>query len=302
MLLLLPERRRYAGQAISPPNARALGRGDRLADGEPGERAQLQRHFDILPRGWPMAAITREFDAGDAGARGWLRADPAWVQAEANGARLHGWGNLELSAEEGADFLAVLKPVFGDAGMVLDAPVPDRWYLALEAGTPLPAFAEPTAAMGLDLLSALPAGPEGRRWRALFNEAQVLLHQHPRNVERARGGRPPVNALWFWGAGRLPDSVHAQAASLASADPELLALGRLAGLPAATAGAKGALLDLRRQREWDKIERVLLDALRERIVVELDFADGARWRLEAGQRWRLWRRPLAGLESQMPPS
>jgi hypothetical protein len=297
MLLLLPERRRYAGQAISPAIARALGRGDRLADGDAGERAQLQRHFDILPRGWPMAAITRELDAGDAGAQSWLRADPAWVQAEANGARLHGWGNLGLSAEESADFLSVLKPVFGDAGMVLDAPVPDRWYLALERGAPLPDFVEPSAAMGTDLLSALPAGAEGRRWRTLFNEAQVLLHQHPRNSERVRAGRAPVNALWFWGAGRLPDSVRADAAAVASADPELLALAHLGGMPAGNGSEAGALLDLRRQREWHKVERVLADALRERVAVEVDFADGARWRLQAGQRWRLWRRPLAGLEA-----
>jgi hypothetical protein len=297
MFVLLPERRRYSGQAISRAIARGLGRGDRLADGEAGERAQLQRHFEILPRDWPIAAITRELDAGDAGDRLWLRADPAWVKAEATGARLHGWANLGLSAQESGEFLAVLRPMFGDAGLVLDAPVPERWYLALAPGAPLPEFSDPAAALGVDLLSALPPGAQGRRWRALFNEAQVLLHQHPLNAERLASGRAPVNALWFWGAGRLPDAVRARARAVASADAELLALSRLAGLPPAQGGAGEAIVDLRRQREWEKVERVLADALQARHEVELDFADGARWRLEPSQRWRFWRRPLAGLEA-----
>lgn len=296
MILLLPERRRYSGQSLSRTIAGRLGRGDRLGDGEAGERAQLQRHFEILPRGWPMAALTREFDAGDAGQRTWLRADPAWVQAEAAGARLQGWGNLGVDAEEAADFLALLRPVFGDAGLLLDAPVPGRWYLALESGAPLPDFVEPATALGLDLLSALPPGPDGRRWRALFNEAQVLLHEHPRNLARRAAGRPPVNALWFWGAGRLPDSVRARARSVASVDAEVLALAGMAGLPATQGQDAAALLDLRGQRDWKKIERVLEEALAERIELELDFADGARWRLDSGQRWRFWRRTPAGLE------
>jgi hypothetical protein len=297
MILLLPERRRYSGQKVSRAIARSLGRGDRLADGRPGERAQLQRHFEVLPGGWPIAAITREFDAGDAGDGTWLRADPAWVKAEATGARLHGWANLGLSAPESEQLLAVLRPMFGDAGLVLDAPAPERWYLAMASGAPLPEFADPAAALGLDLLSALPPGAEGRRWRALFSEAQVLLHQHPLNAERLAAGRVPVNALWFWGPGRLPDAVRAKAGAVASNDPELLALSRLAGLAPAQGEAEGAIVDLRWQRDWNKVERVLADALGGPGELELDFADGARWRLEAGQRWRFWRRPLAGLEA-----
>ena len=57
MILLLPERRRF--QAATPVLAKLLGRGNRLADAGEGERAQLLRHFRLLPAGWPMAAITR---------------------------------------------------------------------------------------------------------------------------------------------------------------------------------------------------------------------------------------------------
>jgi hypothetical protein len=294
LVLLLAGRRRFPGAALSPAAARALGRGDRLADGDAGETGQLQRYFELLPRGWPMAALTREMDAGDAGERAWLRADPAYVRVEATGARLHGWANLGLDRAESEELLRTLRPLFGEAGMELSAPTPERWYLELARGTPLPQFVEPAEALGADLFAQLPSGPEGRRWRALFNEAQVLLHQHPLNSARLAAGRAPVNALWFWGAGELPDNVRSTARGVLSVDPDLLALAERAGVPAATQAGQGVLVDLRQQRDWAKVERVLLDALAEGEVL-LDFADGARWRLEAGQRWRFWRRPLAAL-------
>jgi hypothetical protein len=299
MLLLLPERRRFSGQALAPDAARRLGRGDRLADAAPGERAQLLRHFELLPRGWPMAALTRELDAGDAGSGLWLRADPVYLRADANGARLQAWATLGLEAEESEDFLASLRPAFGDAGMALSAATPERWYLSLAAGAPLPEFVDPADAVGGELLSVLPGGPEGRRWRALFNEAQVILHQHPRNAAREAAGLAPVNGLWFWGAGQLPQAVRTRVGRVLSGDCELLALARRAGI--AVAGAQAGevdpdapptLVDLRRQRDWAKVQRIIADAGTAGTELALDFADGARWRLQPRQRWRFWRAQL----------
>src|SRR4249919_3696378 len=77
--LLLPVGARLGGD-VAPALGYALGRADRLADGEAGTRRQLQRQFDVSGDGWPVAAITRQCDAGDAATATWLRADPAWVR------------------------------------------------------------------------------------------------------------------------------------------------------------------------------------------------------------------------------
>jgi hypothetical protein len=243
-----------------------------------------------------MAALTRELDAGDAGRGAWLRADPVYVRADANGAHLQAWGSLGLAHDECAELVAALRPLFGDAGMALDAPAPGRWYLSLAAGAPLAAFVDPVEAIGGELLAMQPAGPQGRRWRQLFNEAQVILHHHPRNALRIGAGQPPVNALWFWGGGSRPERVDCAAASVLSADAELLALAKAAGIPAGSA-MPGGLVDLRGVRDWTRVERVLEDAMREHASVTLDFADGARWRLERRQAWRFWRRRLSGVDA-----
>lgn len=302
LLLLLPERRRFAGQTLSPGIAKVLGRADWLPLADFGEKAQLLRHFSILPRGWPMAAITRQADADDAKGSSWLRADPVFISPELMGARLMAWGNLGLEQAEADELLAPLRPVFGDAGFPISRTANDRWYLQLPKDARLPAFTLPVDALGGQLLGHLPEGAEGRRWRVLGNEAQVILHNHPRNAARISAGKLPVNSLWFWGGGALPDSVQTPAKAVLHADEELQALAQLAGARAKPAEVGDVLMDLRRERDWRQVEDQFLApalaSLRHRHArVLLDFADGAQFLIETGQRWRLLRRPLAALES-----
>lgn len=301
LTLLLPERRRFAGQALGEVAAKRLARADRLDAGQAGEREQLLRHFQLLPRGWPMAAITRQFDAGDAAVHAWLRADPVFIRPDAGGARLMAWGNLGLSPAEAKAFLKPLKPMFGDTGFPISATSPEHWFLMLPRESKLPVFTPPADGLGADLFDHLPEGPEGRRWRALLNEAQILLHNHPRNAERIAAGLLPVNSLWFWGGGVLPDAVTCLSEQVDSTDPEILALVALAQgrVPEDCAGS--VLHDLRHARDWQAVAARIDDALSSRggprPAIVLDFADGQRWRIEHRQRWRFWRRPLGKLDA-----
>lgn len=288
-IVLLPERRRFSGQGISAEIAARLGRADRLPDEQPGERAQLERYFSVRPGGWPMAAIQRQFDAGDAGDRVWLRADPAYMRADMTGARLMAWGNLAIDDESARHFRTALRPIFEEAGLDMSATAPDRWYLRLAPGTSLPIFALPEQALGADLFEHLPPGEAGRRWRTLLSESQVILHNHPANVDRAALGKPPVNSLWFWGGGALPESIATGVAAIAAEDAQLQAL-----FAHSMAAATGPILeDLRHVRDWQQVEQRI--AANQSLT--LDFADGARWSLQSSQRWRFWRRPLHRLEA-----
>ena len=306
--LLLPERAQLRG-GLLPVIGAALARADRET-GEPGTDAQLARHLDILPRGWPVAAVTRQQDVGDAHLGAWLRADPAHVRAELNGARLLGFGDaLRLTFEDTAALLPALKPVFGDAGFMLDAPVPSRWYVQLPREAKLPRFTAPQEALGADLFEHLPgsddASPEARRWRALLTDAQVVLHTHPWNARREAAGKPAINSLWFWGGGVLPDHVATRYAQVCTPDTALAAFARAAGAdaqelpPGWLLPHANCLYDLRwisavepLQEDWLP---PMLSALCDGGVANavLDCADGLQFQLAAAQRWRFWRRPLS---------
>lgn len=308
--LLLPGRDRLSGQRVPADLGRWLARGNRSAfEGPVG--AQL---FDVLPRGWPVAAVARARDADDAEGMCWLRADPAYVRAEINGARMLAHGEaLGLDREQADALLRPLRPLFGDAGFTLDAPDPARWYLRLPTGTLLPRFASPDEALGADLFEHLPsdttASAEGRRWRALLSEAQVTLHNHPVNAERAQRGLAPVNSVWFWGAGAAPDRVIASVDVVHGADDSIDAFAHAAGVERAGLAEqwtealeqRRTAVDLRRLRDISALhERWLAPvahALDSRRVdsVRILFEDGVEYRLSSLQRWRVWRRPITQL-------
>lgn len=303
LTLLLPSVDAFAGVALPAPLAAALGRADRTR-AAPGEAAQLARHVRAVPAGLAAAALTRLVDSGEDDARqaAWLRADPAYARPDINGVRVLGIGaSVGIDRADVEALLPALRPLFGDAGMPLDAPAPHRWYLCLARGSRLPAFAAPHEALGDDLFEHAPEGPEARRWRVLASEAQVVLHNHPHNAARIAAGKLPVNSLWFWGGGVLPDVMSVDATTVFSDDAEWQAIARLATLPcmtpsdlAAVDPVEDALVDLRRHAPHALVEGWLSPALA-RGRLELDFADGSLVSLRPSQRWRLWRRPQASL-------
>ena len=310
--MLLPARTRFAGLRLPDLVLRMLGRADRMPARDPGEAAQLLRHFELLPRGWPVAALTRQLDAADVAASAWLRADPAWVRPDINGARLMACGDmLRLTQEDVDSLLPALRPLFGDVGFILDAPTPSRWYLRLPRDSRLPVFVDPADALGADMFDHLPgsddASSEARRWRALANEAQVVLHNHPWNARRAAAGKPPVNALWFWGAGALPEYVGTRHSRLQSNDPLARALADAAGIAHSDLGeidiaTQDGLHDLRDAEPTEVIDAWLASAFsavgtKALRRLSLDFADGAGYVIERSQRWRLWRKPASGLDA-----
>ncbi len=275
-----------------------LVRADRLTDGTAGYLAGLSEHFPGAGTPLPVAALTRELIAGDAEGASWLSADPAWVQPDLNGVRLLACGHLGLSMDSAQALAASLKPVFGDAGMLLELSTPDRWHLRLPPNAPLPVFAAPEQAMGEDLSQHLPQGQQGRRWRVLLNEIQVILHQHPLNAERRAQGLAPINSVWFWGGGSLPCALKSSLAGVVSDDLPLRALAQRAGLvPQARTpetvqmATANWLIDLQDLPASDLAGSwwPVLQALLERQPTILHFASGERWLRKPWHRWRFWR-------------
>ena len=274
-----------------------LSKGDRVANGAQGYLGGLCVYFHYDGE-LPAAALIREHLAGDAADACWLSADPAWIQPDMSGARLLACGHLPLSMEEAQALVEPLQAVFAEQGMALHVSTPQRWHLRVPADVSLPHFDAPEQALGEDLYDHLPQGPEGRQWRVLLNEVQVLLHQHPLNAQRRERGLPPINSLWFWGGGVLPSRIDTALRGVIGEDLLLLALAHRAGIPmqrrtvsTADAAQAGWLLDLQDQSadaiagEWWPC----LQTLSRRLPLLLSFASGERWLHRPWHRRRFWR-------------
>jgi hypothetical protein len=206
---------------------------------------------------------------------------------------------------EAEDLAAAVRAVFGDAGMELSIPHPDRWYLKLPMGSDPPAFAHPRDVLGDDIERHLPVGNSGLRWKRLLNEVQMSLHQHPVSRKREAAGLAPVNSLWFWGGGRLPNRVRASFGRYFSEDEVLLGLARQANVPGlkipessnVIPDKANSVIDLRTvapdalYADW---LQPAMHALRSGSLSDITFAfsAGERFELRRGHRWRFWRKPL----------
>jgi hypothetical protein len=280
-----------------------LARGERLPDVQGRRVAALRGLFHFAGEGIPAAALRHYCHAGDAGDAIWLCADPAYVRSEATGARLMACPANDISDAEAEAIAATLSPFLSEMG-VLRVDTPSEWCVQLASGTQPATFADAEDALGASLIDVLPGGSPGRMWRRLFNEIQVALHAHPVNTARVAARKLPVNALWFWGAGALPDAVDTSLAMVASTDDVVRGLAKLAGavrvepLPDAleTVDAHGdALLDLQplggreSAAEWLPVfERWL--RRRRFDAIALTFAGGERYRMRHAHRLRFWRR------------
>lgn len=299
LTFLLTERRRFSGQKLHADIAKVLGQADKLPSLSEGKQAQLERHVSILPRNsWPAAALTRQLDAKDAQLNSWLRADPAHVRAEMGVVRLLACGDLGLTQIEADELIKPLKILFGDIGFPLSAPNPARWYLMLPKESKLPVFLSPDEAIGADIFSVFPPDDSAKRWRALLNEAQITLHNHPLNAERIQKRLLPVNSLYFWGGGALPDQVRFHAENVVSDDFVVKSLMLHADIINNEKNAGPVLHDLRQLRDWGMFEREhLIPAIGELkskkyLSIVLDFADGASHEIKSSQKWRFWRNPI----------
>jgi hypothetical protein len=144
----------------------------------------------------PIAPISAQADGLPAGH--WLRADPVHLHLQRDRLMLSG---VTVSATEAEQCCTQLNQYFAPQGLTFFAPHPQRWYIQLH-DTPHIRTTPLSQVMGENMRNALPTGEHAAHWHQLFNEIQMLLFSLPLNDQREQQGLPPINSLWFWGAGK----------------------------------------------------------------------------------------------------
>lgn len=162
-----------------------------------------------LDRDAPVAAFMAAGAGLDASTRYWLKADPVTLVPSRSSVSLAGRVS-DLASDEAEELLTALNAHFHDDGLVFVAPRPDTWLAHIDAAPTLVTTPLARAQRG-ELARELPRGDDGARWRRWQDEIQMLLHGHPVNSAREARGVAPVNAVWFWGGGRLDDAKPAPA-------------------------------------------------------------------------------------------
>jgi hypothetical protein len=153
--------------------------------------------------GGPVGALTWLADTGRPPAGYVMRADPVHLRADQACLRLFDSTSFSLAPDEAQALVAAFNAHYADRGWRLEAPVAQRWYLAMDAA-PQISTVSPLQMAGRDINTGLPGGDDRLPWHALLNEVQMLFHAHPVNAVRAQRGEPAINSIWPWGGGCLP--------------------------------------------------------------------------------------------------
>jgi len=186
-----------------------------------GVEAWLCSTFSVeKQQDWPVAPITLLADKMEnmkVGDGYWLRADPVHLLVEHDQVVLADSRVFRISLEEACQFVNVINKHFAEndlhlpsygfgaerRGMVFLPLCSDRWYLCV-VKTPIIHTHVLNEVSSKNINSFLPFGAENMFWKGIFNEIQMLLHEHPLNQAREERGELAVNSIWFWGGGVMP--------------------------------------------------------------------------------------------------
>lgn len=220
--------RPYEGVAL-PGLERLLARARMRTETVLGVEDWWMRAWGFEAPSGPAAALLAQGAGLDAGRRAWMCADPVGLQARGVELFLTSGSRLGISRSEADALLETLNRFFAADGLSFHALAPDRWVLEL-AEMPAMTTTPLSVAHGRAIDALLPTGEAARDWIRRLNGAQMLLHDHPVNVAREASGRPTVNSVWFWGAGRLSAPAGKPADRVFTDDLLGTALARAAGV------------------------------------------------------------------------
>lgn len=160
----------------------------------------------------------------------WIRTDPVHLRADMHRLRLFDARMLAITEDEARVLVAQINHELADDGRwLMLAPVADRWYLRLNEA---PAISTRflTDAIGRDIQTLMPQGPQTKNWHALLTEIQMVLHDTGINEQRESAGRPAINSVWLWGGGRLDVPLYSPAAGVYADESLARGLARHAGV------------------------------------------------------------------------
>jgi hypothetical protein len=185
----------------SPPHERALAK----ARGLPHQDGQIP---------WAAACACECADLAALAAPGtaWAFVTLCHWQASTFEVSMRQIPMRDLASAESDALLGAMAPFFEQDGITLHPLAPGRWLARGEVFAHL-RTASPDRVQGRNLEPWMPSTAEAGSLIRLVSEMQMLLYTHPVNDAREARGARPANALWFSGAGTLPEAPSAPAAT-----------------------------------------------------------------------------------------
>lgn len=152
----------------------------------------------------PIASLSRLIDSNQLSDGAWLRVDPAHISPDGNRLKLTDSTQFKITQHDALELAAEINNLLKPYDLELEVPCPTRWYLRIKEDlnlktTPI------DSVVGQDILPFMPKIDDKINLVQLINDIQMTLHALPINIKREEEKKIPINSVWFWGYGKLPD-------------------------------------------------------------------------------------------------
>jgi len=220
----------------------------------------------------------------------WLYVRPVALQLEATAIFMREQSQWRLSSDDAEALFATIKQHFAVEGLQLSYWNAQHWAVALDHDLHLHTPA-PETLIGKNIDAVLRYDRGAPEWLRRFTEAQMLLANHPVNQARIAAELAPINALWFYGAGR----VRTQACSYKAVYTDCSigqGIAHAQHLPVIEEVKSNSLIVLARPRNHEALFSHCLSLLRDKKIAAIDFvlAHGQRSKLTKHNKLSWWQR------------
>jgi hypothetical protein len=159
----------------------------------------------------------------------YMFADPVQLRTDRDNVIMMGNDHLEISDMDAARLIHNINMHYPGDEIRLESISNRHWFLSIPQvpnmhTTPL------SRVLGKSIRPYLPDGEDGRYWRGILNEIQMLLSTDDVNRARDEEGKPVINSLWFWGGGQMPARTQTSWTSVCGRSSLLRALAMNAGI------------------------------------------------------------------------
>ena len=166
----------------------------------------------------PIAALSRLNDDNQFPEGCWLRADPVHAVADRDSLILFDHNRFSLNQHDALALAADINKLLETHDLKLEVPVPHRWYVKIPDSYNL--ITTPIGnVIGKNILPFMPIGDNADQFIKLMNEIQMVLHNSDINQKREQEKMLPINSIWFWGSGSLPEMIKRKWSFVVSDEP-----------------------------------------------------------------------------------
>ncbi len=150
----------------------------------------------------PIAQCRYLIETGRSAPEHCVCAELIHLQADKDNARLLPYAALSISETESTALIESLNQLINPDNLRIESTGHGRYYLCGMPAGSLDTWPAHAVANG-KIANYLPRDAQAGDWRRLMTEVQMLFHSHPVNTARVAAGKLPVNAMWFWGGGKI---------------------------------------------------------------------------------------------------